>query len=348
MTTPSYEIVFEKEFLTDFFFYLEEPEENDDDEDTKRDFWRFLRHGKENVYYKSDFESEDEFYEAYRSNPIIRKVFNGPGQRLHFNEGFFSSSLNMDERIQGGLPVKFFLLKEENPEQINLAQSYGFLALHPRGISPSWTIFSDVHQRKEFTITQQTEENDPNTIFDGWHRIAEFEHPIHSILLFDPYLFSEPIEKNLKPLLKNLLTRVTKNSQLEIFILTQKESLPYNENSLSATIKSFLRTEIALNNLMIRVIPFGKYDGRFQQANKGEKMIDRWLITNYFIIDAGHGFNIFTQENMIKRGSYMRFSFACSFSALPKVNHLKSIVRNFLIQEKISLPRLLEIESANS
>jgi hypothetical protein len=332
---PSFDIILNQTFLEDFFLIKDEPEKNEDLQDSKNDFWRFLRKSRRNATYYGDFESLEAFGLAAEENPLLELLINeGP---LNMAYAAHSGTLDADDPLlHSGRASKVFLFDELPETTVAAIQQGGYIWISNQELSESWLPYSQTRSDSTFIISQQGDGDS----FTNWEQLAIFAHPLHSIIIWDPYILTEKLEKNLKPLLKVLTSKCERHQSIQLLIVTEKIERDGDKEvkpeKIEEEIETYLKKKASIK-VEVELIPYSYSD--MKEANSQERHIDRWLLTNNFLLEAGHGFNIFNEKNKIERSSKLELKFALSDKHRLQVCHLLQIAEKYVRHKTKQAPR---------
>ena len=174
-------------------------------------------------------------------------------------------------------------------------------------IQQKWVQYSTL--RDDFSLpTTNDYDLGPEEKFYSWNNLKRWKHPVSKIYIYDKYLLvdkkNQSIKNNLLPMLSQLSE--FSDNELEIRIFTLKETLcvEHKNKSIEQKIKSiFYLFEKEFENINLSISLYENSDDFFWLQH------DRILLTNYYLIDRGAGFNIFDSNNEIKDNSEMNFKF---------------------------------------
>ena len=136
----------------------------------------------------------------------------------------------------------------------------------------------------------------------SWANLLDNHPPLNSLIIADPYLMKDSyFDKNLFPILDKLIPNKNFEETFHITLITgsQANVSPNLINEKYENIKNFIGTKISDFKLGFYVVP-------------GNIMHDRILITNYFYIASGIGFNLFKRDGTIKSDTVLTWSAICT------------------------------------
>jgi hypothetical protein len=299
------ELIIDKNFLENFFILT-------NDSDYHRDVEKFLKKVK-NFTLITNYTSIEEMQsdvlrdENYLLEELISRV-----PTLKFIPEL-SQEIQQEAYYKDSSAFKLFFV--ENLDEVactELSQKYGFSYLNTSNLQENWEAFYSEREDRAQPITQDILSN-PR--FDTWEKVKYFQHPVHSILIFDLYLFcNDPrvglIEDNLLVLFKSLLYDTSLMKPLEVTIITDDRQIkPENvqiENRMKVItkeLKLFFKENFSNLKVEITII---KYDKR-RHTEGVEVERDRGIYTNNFFIRPNHGINILDEQQKIYARSDIQF-----------------------------------------
>ena len=284
-------------------------------------FDEIIKKSKSYALYTS--YSENEFKELLMNNPLIRGISNGV-ESIGFNRPLelLKKANSHDHKL---------LLLSDTIDAVKLMDE-GLESFASNSIISKWPNYSPYRDDLDIPVTKNSTFNRDER-FSEWEDLLRFTHPITDICVYDKYLLTDnssgPIHKNLIPMLEVLNKMSKAEKHIRIFSLAEKfqskSNQPQKEKSrkLALAIKKVVpecRLSISLiNNLS--TIPH-----------------DRFILTNYFLIDRGAGFNLFNKDSKVfhKDSSILfRFLFLKRNQAVFKIK--KDIANRLInISEKIT------------
>ena len=328
MEAPHYDIVMSHDWLevTDLFSSAG----NFEQQGIRRDIVEFLTGARKNGHFVLDFPSEKDLEARILENPVWEHLINyGPIDHSLHPAGF-----EWDDLLTKGRPLKLFFLNKPGRERHLKIEGHGYALVPANNAEKAWakSPFSGKRHDRTLVISREA-----GGVPAPWAAMASFACPIHSLVIHDPYLFSDSFERNAKPLIEALLRgKAATKVPFHLLIITNKKKVT---PEIEAGIKTVLR-DLGLSNPVVQFVDLN-YDD-YKAANNNEKDIDRWLLTNYHYVLASHGFNVFGNWGQVLRASEIRQQFflhtAELRAALVRASHTRKYL-NFLGE---SLPRLLQ------
>ena len=178
---------------------------------------------------------------------------------------------------------------------------------------------------------------DSDEKFDCWSTLKRWKHPISEIYIYDKYLLvdtkHQSIKNNLIPMLSNLSE--FSDNEIKIKIFTLKDTLCLDNKNQSSTYPFDAKTHEKIKYI------FNLFEKEFDKINlsislyeKSKDFVwlqhDRILLTNYYLIDRGAGFNIFDANNNIKDHSEMNFKYIFHKRNFPSFSTRKKDIQKLI------------------
>lgn len=338
MGKPAFSIVANQSFFDHYYLTKDEPVSDPAEEDIRHDFNRFLRQGSTYAQYLTDFLSHEAFTEAVLGNPVLEQIINyNPSVLYNQFHGTISSK---DSLITDKRELLMFMLEEHPEAVLTSIKQAGHPIITAKSLTEDWKPYDSGQSNSVVTISN----NPTSSQAFQWQQLQKFQFPFHSMVLFDPYIFTVPVEKNLKPLLKHLITSSAEiPSNPEILIIFQKIPDPSTrDGTRNATLhtdsaqlitwqedlEKYLRKKLGISSPKVRLVIYN--NSSFSRANHGERHIDRWVITNQLYIKASHGFTIFDSSQKIGKTSDLSFHFVNHYQHAAHVQKLRISVSRYL------------------
>lgn len=244
-----------------------------------------------------NFRNMDELMAEASKNPVLELIV----ERIPKVEFIadFESLVGSSEFTSSGSPLKLVLSGQDAATCTKRRSSQGIEHLCPNNIHERWALYysrrTDIN-KKTTADTEIPEE----FRFDSWNQFKPFIHPLNAIILVDFYLlswereddFRNTLNYNIIPLLDNLLSDASADVPVEISFVSEFKDKPpitqsYRVNKTKQLIDEAIG-KITSKTCKINLIVHNKqnYSKDFQEFH------DRIIITNYFYINCGAGFNI--------------------------------------------------------
>lgn len=237
-------------------------------------------------------DSKDELYNKYSENPIVRnliKTTQGGGSKLLVDKGHFdkivSDKLDL-KKTSKACPI-FCLSEPKNNYNtgVFIANSKNYLEEFGKVTRES---YSKSISKKETKFS--------------WANLLDNHPPLNSLIIADPYLMKDSyFAKNLFPILDKLIPNKNFEETFHITLISGSKAnvSPNLINEKYENIKNFIGNKISDFKLGFYVVP-------------GNIMHDRILITNYFYISTGIGFNLFNRDGTKKTDTLLTWSSICT------------------------------------
>ncbi len=234
-------------------------------------------------------------------------------------------NINSPEFPVSGSPFKLILTGENTASCDDKRKRFGLEYLNPANLADRWQLYYSQRPDKCRTTTYNSEIPEEQR-FDTWEKIKTFGHPLNSIILIDLYFLTwktekdldENIRNNFLPLFENLLSESANETSIEIMIVSIFDKTPPLEQKKKVLLsQSKLEDQVSHKTnkaIKVNIIAYSK-----SEAPRGVKLHDRMIITNYFYIKSGEGFNIFNTEDsrkIIKTCTDIEFIFIHNFQYL--------------------------------
>jgi hypothetical protein len=230
---------------------------------------------------------ENEFEKLLKDNPFIKSLLKRPHKNIYPLKKFFD---NIDDEDLSIFPRDIFLLDKPKSFCDSRIDKYGVLVLSAESLSD--VVILCKRQHKSYTKGDETDNNENI----GWRSfIDSFElQPINSLVIIDNYIFNN--ENSGKNNLINLIgSLLPKNLEIsfQVLIVIDNRSAIYNLERLEV-----LKNEIQhdLRNNVEYEINVGIVTHPLKQ-----EFADRFLISNYHIIESSHGFDCYNNDGMATR-----------------------------------------------
>lgn len=152
----------------------------------------------------------------------------------------------------------------------------------------AWDIFSN--NRKTTILV-----GGKRSIFKSWEDFGLSAIPVKSLVIIDPYLFNEAAEMrtNLPKIIEGLIcSKPTEYPVNILFIVGGDVNKKFDPTSFISN-----RTGI-LNSIILDNFKEWKLNVSVAYI-KGEFLHDRFIFSNYYYMDAGRGFNLYTGQDSI-------------------------------------------------
>jgi hypothetical protein len=170
----------------------------------------------------------------------------------------------------------------------------------------SWSCFSNNRKTTKVIGGEQS-------IFQSWDDFGLKKFPVKSIVIIDPYLLKDKdeIKLNLPRIIDGLVNHENRDYPVNILLVVSDE-VPNRFDFDSFASRN--------SKIIISIIDEKFKDKKIQISVayvKGEYLHDRFIFTNYYYMDAGKGFNVFSSKGLIneKKPNKVTLKFLSSFDA---------------------------------
>lgn len=257
-------------FLEEFINHLKDKdliEYLNSDDDYGIDLYRLL-------FKSSNIEidkTSEEIIQLSKVNPYIKLLFK--------SQSLKSSQINVSSLIFEEIKANMiFFLKNSQLEVERLQEKYGMWFFSKDKMSNTKDLFKLMNHN--FSLSQET----PFKNFDFFHK---YRHPCNAIILTDDYFFTtkigydeSAIEKNLKPILKQILPKKLGVS-FQITIILSPNNVSLDFDKIQFSIDEITNT----------------YDYQVKINFMVSNFHERHIFTNYYKITADKGFKNIDRNN---------------------------------------------------
>lgn len=295
------ELIVDKDFLHSFFTY----NSSDKHKPLFDDFVRFLRKLQPGFTLVSNFSSLEELFGVAATNPLLEIIIEKTPKVVL--EADFEHKFKQKEYYEHSGCLKLFLTDFKPEDCRQLEDSFGYSFICGANLSTKWkTFFSDRDDAVRYITTSLAFEEALR--FDSWARLESYKHPVNAVLIVDKYILSDKsnqrIDQNLKPLLKSLLPKKKTELPVDVTIIAEQDKQSaYKEPGKFKTvyddISLYLSRECPHLHVNLSIMKFDR-DILYKLSNQGFDIHDRRIITNYFWIESGIGFNIINNRGRVK------------------------------------------------
>jgi len=295
------ELILDKAFVNNF------PDSYKGDVECIDDFQGYFIRNLRNVKLVTNYVDLEDILNHAKTNPILRRILQSIPQ-IDFRSNLLTQIDSPTFPVTGS-PFKMILSGEDTATCTRQRKQYGLEYLNPAILSERWKLYFS--QRTDTCRKTTNDSEIPSEFkFDSWKKFQNFTHPLNAIIITDFYLLAwkrkDEFEKNLKcnilPLLENLMSEASEDIPVEIIIVTeintsiptpsQPEKLLYSQKMIVDSLK--LKTRKKFNLSII-------HHNQKYYPRDFEAFHDRSVITNYFYIESGKGFNIFKDSGINPR-----------------------------------------------
>lgn len=326
------ELIIDKGFLESFFTYnsLERHKAVYDD------FIKFVRKLQPGFKLISNFATRTELNEAIFLNPLLEILIEKNPVIELISEAEFTSKFKQPEFYENSCSLKLFLVDFANKDCTNLEAAFGYSFISGETLAYKWKPFFS--EREDLSRCITTSADTPAELcFDSWAKLEAFKHPLNSVLIVDGYLLSDKsqqrIDQNLKPLLKSILPKKKNTLPIDITIITEEGPKNSTFLAIKLELEEHLKSELPDLVFDLSIIKFDK-NIIYKIASEGFNIHDRRIITNYFWLESGIGFNIMNDRGKVKNSdSFMTWNFNLIGQ---NYNRLKHILKGYAAYSKIA------------
>jgi|GEM_PF-5394831 len=245
----------------------------------------------------TNYTDLNELLEAARKNPLLELMIERIPQ-VEFCPDF-ENRIDSPEFAGNGSPIKLVLSGKSSEACSTRRKRQGLEHLCPENLQERWKAYysrrTDINRK-----TTTDPELPPEFRFDSWEQLQSFVHPLNAVIVVDFYLlkwdveknFTDSLHNNIIPMLENLLAEASTDIPVNITFVSefndrppvkQAERVKKTHELISAAIGRVTTNPFTLNLIVHNK---SEYPKDFQEFH------DRIIITNYFYINCGAGFNI--------------------------------------------------------
>lgn len=289
------EIIVDKGFLTSFFQH----NSSDRHKHLFDDFIRFIRKLHPGFSLVTNFSSQEELDAHTLENPLLEIIIEKAGPPVFLEE--FNQRLREKAFYEQHSCLKMFLVDCSTKDCNTLEGAYGYSFICGENFNWKWQPFYSDRDDSTRYITSNTALPE-NLRFDSWSSLAKYKHPLNAVLIVDNYILSDksnqPVEYNLKPLLLSLLPKNKTEIPVDITIITEQDPKNGSIKEAVKNLEEYLKSGIPDLDFNLNII---KYDRNilYRLDNEGFSIHNRRIITNYFWMESGVGFNIMNHKGKV-------------------------------------------------
>lgn len=292
------ELVLDRAFVNNFYNAFIENDEYADD------FYKYFIRNLQKFKLITNYSDIDELMQQAKVNPLLELII----ERIPVIEyqQNFDFLLDSPAFPQNGSPIKLVLSGDNNTQCINRRKRFGLEYINPSNLKNRWPLYysrrTDINKK-----TSNDSEIPADFRFDSWDCIKPFVHPLNAIIIVDFYLlnweredeFTNNMNNNIVPLLESMLVEASTDVPVNISFISefkdrppikQAERVNISRQLLEAAIKKITTKPFNLNLIVHNK---QNYPRDYQEFH------DRIIITNYFYINCGAGFNIGSKQSGI-------------------------------------------------
>jgi hypothetical protein len=252
----------------------------------------------------TNYRDMDELLQAASENPLLELIVERIPKVVFKSD--FDHEVDSQDFPTIGSPIKLILTGEENELCNKRRKQFGLEFLNPGNLKDRWPIYYS--RRTDINKKTTNDPELPNEVrFDSWENFKPFAHPLNAVIIVDFYLLSwereedfvQSMTNNIIPLMENLMAEASEDIPVNISFISEFKDRPPKKQAervnksrqlLEAAIKKITTKPFNLNLI---VHEKKNYPKEFQEFH------DRIIITNYFYINCGAGFNIGSKKSGI-------------------------------------------------
>lgn len=300
------DLIVDKGFLQSFFTY----NSSERHKPIFDDFVKFVRKLQPGFTLVSNFTSLEEMIEFAKVNPLLEIIVEKTPQPVYVQD--FEQELKKRDYYEQSCCFKLCLVDFSTKACSALESAYGYSFISGENMAYKWKPFYSEREDDSLCITSSTATPDMLR-FDGWAKFDSYKHPINAVLIIDGYILSDKsqqrIDQNLKPLLKSLLPKKKTALPVDITIITEEAPKGSNFKVLQQNLENYLKEELQELQFNLTIVRFDKTI-LCKLNSDGFNIHDRRIITNYFWIESGIGFNIINDRGKVKNSdSFINYKF---------------------------------------
>jgi hypothetical protein len=279
------ELVIDRDFMDNF--YLKYKDENEYHADI-RDFFKKIKDFK----LVTNYQSVDELKkEAEESNPFLHELFETSVPEIEFRQQL-NKDVQQDDFYYSGSPFKLLFIEDKRAP---VSVKHGYESINSDNIEIKWKPFFKGRNAEQNVLkTTKSKTLERHERLEQWEDLSVFSHPTHSIIIADRFALDNlkdnkfSLEKNLFPLLSQLIGNKENNRKIDLLIITRK--FQGSIHDVYNKIDSFLKDSPLLTNYHFCLI--------VEPPNLKFEHFRR-IYTNYFQIKIENSLNVFKDN-----GSY--------------------------------------------
>lgn len=285
------------------------------DEEYVEDFRKFFLKNLQKFKLVSNFLDQDDLMNHARDNALLEQIIERI-PTLDFSTDLLAETGSPEFPLTGS-PFKLVLTGEDTTKCDEHRKHFGLEYFNPENLSDRWKLYYS----RRTDINKKTTD-DPEILddhkFNTWDKFKPFIHPLNAIIIIDFYLLSwvreddlrANLDNNILPLLSNLLSEASDEIPVEIMLISEfKDTPPKKLKERVSISQALIEKELKIRtpkHFLLNIVVHSKsnYPAHFQEFH------DRLIITNYFYIESGSGFNFFSGlgfNRSIKKNTSVKF-----------------------------------------
>ncbi|EJF10592.1 hypothetical protein [Pontibacter sp. BAB1700] len=325
------EVYLDRNFLDGFKYDLEGQKSG------FNNFLKFIRSLGSRIMLIGNYASFGELSEHIKSNGLANQLFDEP--ITYYSIPDLLLKLDDVNFYSQGSSLKIFFVDESKARCTELENKFGYYFFSPKSLAESWSSrnnFSDEEIGRYFITSKDTFKNELR--FDNWSKLGAIGHPLNSIVIVDKYILcdkkNQGIYYNLMQLLIELVPNCQNELPIQITIITEK-GLSDDVNEEKRLVEDreyfkqvrkdliyYLKDQRAYNTFNLSIIVLDKRTQR-KLREDGFEIHDRRILTTYYWIEAGKGFNLFNDTDGLNASdSKMYFGFNANGHNILDVEHM--------------------------
>jgi len=306
------ELVLDKEFINTFHLAYNGNEEYVDD------FRKYFIKNMQKLKLVSNYIDIEDIKSQAKDNPLLELIIERI-PTLDFRSDLLTQIDSQDFPVTGS-PFKL-VLTGENTETCNKRRKrFGLEYLNPSNLSDRWKLYFS--QRTDISRKTTLDAEIPDEYkFDSWDKFKSFSHPLNSVIIIDFYFLAWKtkneldinMRNNILPLLEKLMVEASDEVPVEILILSEINDKSPTPTQNNRVIESQQKIEVGLKLLTKKKFSLNIIvHNKMNYPRDFEAFHDRAVITNFFYIESGKGFNLFRgtgRDNRVDGNTEVKFRF---------------------------------------
>lgn len=288
------ELIVDKGFLTSFFQH----NSSDRHKHLFDDFIRFIRKLQANFSLITNFSSQEELEVFTLENPLLEIIIEKAKPPIFLEE--FNQIIREKPFHEQHPCMKLFLVNCSTKDCNNLEGSYGYSFICGENFNWKWPLFYS--DRDDAVMIISNSKNLPDfKKFNHWEKLKVYQHSLNAAVLIDRYLFERPKDQmllNVKALFSNLIKNNAKAKiAIDITLIAEAPKKPvYTLSEAYSALDLFFKESFPIVNFTLV-----RYDKQLDYKLKelGYEIHDRRILTNYFQMESGKGFNLVNKTGFV-------------------------------------------------
>ncbi len=224
-------------------------------------------------------DDADIFLQKALKNPNLKKIFK------NLKTDFISENTDFSTELPPNInPHSLFISNQSKEKCEELSQKYGFwfynieMLFEKTALLFATDLFN-INKKKRLS-----------NAFEQWADLKRYKHACNAMVIIDNYILEDTheIEKNLFPMLDNLLPEKLENGEFDLTIFSANDRKLDNMHSfLFQKLQNFRSYIINLSVILIT----------------SDKNHDRHIFTNYLWLHSGYGFTYLNKKGEINKNT---------------------------------------------